>query len=460
MSGRFGTLLPEVVTTPPGPRSLELADELRRYESPNITYLAKDFPVFWREAKGANVRDVDGNVFVDLTAAFAVAGTGHGHPKVVDAIQRQANRLVHGMGDVHPPEVKVELLRKLAEVAPGNLNRSILANSGSEAIEAALKTAMIATGRPKVIAFHGGYHGLTLGALAISSREDFRSPFAAQLGDTVHFAPYPNPYRGEVAGARASELSLQKVEAILDGPDGESIGAVIAEPIQGRGGDIVPPDSWLPGLRRLCDKRRILLILDEVYTGFGRTGRWFGCEHWEVEPDLLVVGKALTSGMPFAACIGSDAVMDAWPLSEGEALHTSTFLGHPLGCAAALASIDVLSSEGLVERSASEGRYLLETLRNELADHPQVGEIRGRGMMVGIDLVHDRPSHEPDAALAGRVVTGALRRGFLLLSGGLHGNVISLSPPFVISRPQLDAAIAMVVDLLRDLQAEGGSPAA
>ncbi len=451
MNGTFGTRLPDVVAPPPGPRSLELAAELRRYESPNVTYLADDFPVFWREARGANVRDVDGNVFVDLTAAFAVAGTGHGHPKIVAAIQRQAERLVHGMGDVHPPEVKVELLRKLAEVAPGGLNRSILANSGAEAVEAALKTAMIATGRPKVVAFNGGYHGLTLGSLAISSREDFRSPFAAQLGDTVHFAPYPNHYRGAVSGERAAELSLRKVEEILDGPDGAQVGAVIAEPIQGRGGDIVPPDGWLQGLRALCDERRILLILDEIYTGFGRTGRWFACEHWGVEPDLLLVGKALTSGMPFAACIGSDAVMDAWPVSTGEALHTSTFLGHPLGCAAALASIDVLRSEGLVDRSASEGRYLLEQLRTGLVDHPRVGEVRGKGMMIGVDLVRDRDTREPDAALAGRIVTGALRRGFLLLSGGLDGNVLSLSPPLVITRPQLDAAIEMLLELVREL---------
>lgn len=451
MSAEFGRSLPDVVVPPPGPRSLALAAELRRFESPNITYLAADFPVFWREARGANVRDVDGNVFVDLTAAFAVAATGHGHPAIVGAVQRQAERLMHGMGDVHPPGVKVELLRELAGVAPGDLTRSILANSGAEAVEAALKTAKMATGRPKVIAFAGGYHGLTLGSLAVSSREDFRAPFAAQLADIARFAPYPNPYRGPVAGARAAEQSLRKVEEILDSPEGGEIGAVIAEPIQGRGGDIVPPDGWLSALRRLCDERRILLILDEIYTGFGRTGRWFACQHWDVVPDLLVVGKALTGGMPFAACIGTDAVMTAWPVSTGEALHTSTFLGHPLGCAAALASIEVLRSERLVERSDAEGSYLLERLRAELGDHPRVGEVRGRGMMIGIELVRDRVSRDPDAALAGRVVTGALGRGVLLLSGGVDGNVLSLSPPLVITRPQLDAAIDVVVALLREL---------
>lgn len=448
MSDSFGSSLPSLVVPPPGPRSLELSGELRRYESPNVTYLAPDFPVFWSEARGANVWDVDGNVFVDLTSAFAVASAGHAHPRIVAAVTQQAARLMHGMGDVHPPEVKVSLLRRLAEVAPGDLNRSILTSSGAEAVEAALKTAAIATGRPKFVAFVGGYHGLTMGSLAVSSREDFRAPFGGQLADIARFAPYPNAFRGPVAGGRAAEESLRRVLAILDGPDGDKIGAIIAEPIQGRGGDIVPPDGWLQALRRICDERGLLLILDEIYTGFGRTGRWFACEHWGVVPDILVVGKGLTGGMPFAACIGTDAVMSAWPVSTGEAIHTSTFLGHPLGCAAALASIEVLRSEGLVERAASEGAWLQERLRGALADNPRVGDIRGRGLMIGIDLVRDRVTRDPDPQLAGRVVTGALRRGFLLLSGGLDGNVLSLSPPFVITREQLEAAVAVIVDLL------------
>ncbi|HEY7768720.1 aminotransferase class III-fold pyridoxal phosphate-dependent enzyme, partial [Longimicrobium sp.] len=195
-----GTALPSIAVPPPGPASLRLSDELARYESPNVTYRAPDFPVFWDEARGANVRDVDGNVYVDLTSAFAVAGPGHGHPRIVRAIQDQAGRLLHGMGDVHPPAIKVDLLRALAEVAPGGLTRSVLASSGAEAVEAALKTAVMATGKPRVLAFHGSYHGLTYRALSVSSREDFRAPFSSQLGAPGVFVPDPYAYRSPFGG--------------------------------------------------------------------------------------------------------------------------------------------------------------------------------------------------------------------------------------------------------------------
>ncbi len=451
----FGLLLPEIVVSPPGPASRALAAELAEYESPNVTYLAEDFPVFWAEARGANVRDVDGNVYVDLTAAFAVAGAGHAHPRVVEAIREQAGRLLHGMGDVHPPEVKVALLRELAEVAPGGLTRAVLANSGGEAVEAALKTTAIATGKPRVLAFHGGYHGLTYGALSVSSREDFRAPFAAQLGRTAVFAPYPYAYRSpfgddpeEVAAA-----TLRYVEHLLDTPGtaSEGIGAVLVEPVQGRGGDVVPHESFLPGLRRICEERGLLLILDEIYTGFGRTGRWFACEHTGVVPDLLVVGKALTGGLPFAACIGTEEVMGAWPRSTGEAIHTSTFLGNPLGCAAALASIAVLREEKLIERSATLGAQLKSRLVELLGDHPRVGEIRGIGMMLGVELVRDGPTRKPAPELAGQVVVELLRRGVLLLGGGIYGNVLSFSPPFVITEEQLEASLQALREVFAGL---------
>lgn len=447
----LGTLLPHVHTPPPGPASRALAAELARYESPNVTYLADDFPVFWTEARGANVRDADGNVYVDLTAAFAVSAAGHAHPRVVAAIQAQAERLVHGMGDVHPPDVKVALLKKLASVAPPGMNRSILANSGAEAIEAALKTAAIATGRPGVLAFRGAYHGLTYGALAVSGRDDFRAPFTAQLGRHTVFAPYPDVYRSEF-GTDPDEVcaaTLARVEALLDEAAG-AIGAILVEPVQARGGDVVPPAGFLPGLRRICDARGMLLVFDEIYTGFGRTGRWFAGEHWGVVPDLMAVGKALTGGLPFAACIGSDAAMEAWPRSTGEAIHTSTFLGNPVACASAVAALSVLEDERLVERSAEMGAALLARLRAALADHPRVGDVRGLGMMIGIELVRDRGSREPAPELAGRTVVEALRRGILLLGGGIHGNVLSLSPPFVITEAQADHALTVLLALLSE----------
>jgi 4-aminobutyrate aminotransferase / (S)-3-amino-2-methylpropionate transaminase / 5-aminovalerate transaminase len=455
-SSRFGRMLPSVESAPPGPASRALAAELRVYESPNVTYLGDDFPVFWAEAAGANVRDVDGNVYVDLTAAFAVAGAGHSHPRIVEAVREQAGRLLHGMGDVHPPEIKARLLRELAEVAPGGLTRTVLANSGGEAVEAALKTAAVATSRPRVLAFHGGYHGLTYGALDVSGREDFRTPFQAQLGRNAVFAPYPYSYRSPF-GDDAEEVAaacLRYVEHLLDTPGtaAEGIGAILAEPVQGRGGDVVPHPSFLPGLRRICDERGLLLILDEIYTGFGRTGRWFACEHTGVVPDLLVVGKALTGGFPFAACIGTEAVMGAWPRSTGEAIHTSTFLGNPVGCAAALASIGVLREERLVERSAAVGARIQAELRRVTADHPRVGEVRGLGSMIGVELVRDRRTREPAAELVGRVVVECLRRGVLVLGGGIHGNVLSLSPPFVITEAQTAAAMEVLGGVLARLR--------
>jgi 4-aminobutyrate aminotransferase-like enzyme len=270
------------------------------------------------------------------------------------------------------------------------------------------------------------------------------------------FAPYPYAYRSPFGRdpEEVGEATLRYVEYLLDTPGtaSEGIGAILAEPVQGRGGDVVPPDGFLPGLRRICDQRGLLLILDEVYTGFGRTGRWFACEHWGVEPDLLCVGKGMTGGMPFAACIGTDAVMEAWPKSKGEAIHTSTFLGHPLGCAAALASIAVLRDERLVERSAELGGRIRSRLAEMTAGHPHVGEIRGLGMMIGVELVRDRASREPAPELAGRVVIETLRRGVLTLGGGIHGNVLSLSPPFVLTDEQADSALATLASVLEDIR--------
>jgi 4-aminobutyrate aminotransferase len=455
MSQPLGTLLPSLTTPPPGPRSRALATELAKWESPNVTYLADDFPVFWEAARGANVRDVDDNVYVDLTAAFAVAGIGHAHPRVVEAVQRQAATLLHGMGDVHPPAVKVELLRALAEAAPGGLTRSVLASSGAEAVEAALKTAVMATGKPRVLAFHGGYHGLTYRALSVSGREDFRAPFSAQLGASAVFVPFPYPYRSPF-GRDPEEVcaaTLRLIEHTLDTPGSasEGIGAVLVEPIQARGGDVVPPDGFLPGLRRICDERGLLLVLDEIYTGFGRTGRWFACEHQGVAPDVMVVGKGLTGGFPFAACIGTDAVMEHWPRSRGEAIHTSTFLGHPVGCAAALASMAALREERLVERSAELGARMLARLAEMTADHPRVGEVRGRGTMIGVEMVRDRATREPAPELAGRLMTEGLRRGLILLGGGIHGSVLSLSPPFVLTDEQADAALGTLAEILAEI---------
>ncbi len=418
--------LPHRVTPVPGPRSRELAARLARVESRNVTCLEPEAPIFWQRALGANVWDVDGNRFVDLGGAFGVANAGHSHPRVVEAIARQSRELLHGMGDVHPPAVKVELLERLAARFPGGGEaRSVLTTSGSDAVETAIATALVATGRAGVVAFEGGYHGLAFGSLDATWRPAFREPFRARLPGATAFARYGD--------ARDVERAARECA--------QPVGAVLVEPIQGRGGERVPPDGFLRSLRALCDREGWLLIADEVYTGFGRTGRWFACEHEDVTPDLLCVGKGLASGMPISACVGRAAVMDAWPTSEGEALRTWTFLGHPAGCAAALASMAVIEDEGLVERSAAVGARALARLETRTKRLRDVSEVRGRGLMIGIECSHR------DVAL--RACRAALDRGVVLLPSGDDGRVVSLTPPLTIAEPLLDDAIDRVLEGLR-----------
>ena len=432
-----GTDLPELKTAIPGPKSRELGRRLRDVESRNITYVSDDFPVFFERGAGANLQDVDGNVYVDFSGAFAVAAAGHSNPRVARAVAEQAATLMHGMGDVHPNALKVELAQTLCELTPGSgPKRVIFASSGAEAIESALKTAAVATGKPGVICFTGAYHGLTYGALEMTDRGIFRTPFLRQLGGFGTRVPFAYCLRCPI-GLHFPECGvecLRLVEHALDGPDGADIGAILVEPIQARGGDVLPPDDWLRGLRAICDRRGLLMIADEIYTGFGRTGRWFACEHAGVEPDLICVGKGMSSGFPISACIGRAAVMDRWPESGGEAIHTSTFLGHPAGCAAALASIAELRERHLVERAAALDP-VVRALLDEVCDGGGIAQVRGRGLMWGLECVDERGA--PDGERAGAIVIGALRAGIVMLASGPQGSVLQLAPPLVISEEQL-----------------------
>jgi 4-aminobutyrate aminotransferase-like enzyme len=417
------SLPPLLVTEVPGPRSRALAARLTLVESRNVTRVAPEPPIFWERAAGANVWDVDGNRYLDLDGGFGVANAGHAHPRVVEAVQDQVERLLHAMGDVHPPAVKVALLERLAELYPGGVAaRGVLGSSGSDAVEAALKTAVLATGRAGVVAFEGAYHGLALGALDATWRADFREPFATRLPAVTAFARY-----GDAGDVRRAAREARA-----------PVGAVLVEPIQGRGGARIPPDGFLTSLRELCDREGWLLIADEIYTGFGRTGRWFACEHEGVVPDLLCVAKGLASGMPISACLGRAEVMDAWPASHGEALHTQTFLGHPPSCAAALASIAVLAEEKLVEAAARHGDFALARLRERIGSHPAVREVRGRGLMIGV--VCDTGECAAEACAA------ALRAGVILLTSGEGGEVLSITPPLSIERD----ALALALDLLAE----------
>jgi len=441
----FGQRIPEIRARPPGPRSLALARRLAEVESRNVTHLSADFPVFWEEAHGANVRDVDGNVYLDLSGAFGVALAGHGPERVVSAIRDQASLLVHGMGDVHPPEVKVRFLEALARLAPWPEARTVLASSGSEAVEIALKTALMATGRPGVVAFEGAYHGLTLGALAATHREDFRGPFLSRTYPGVRFAPFPG---GPLHAPVAAEESLDRVAWFLrEGDGGDEVGAIIVEPIQGRAGVRIPPPGFLSRLAELAEKAGTLLIFDEIFTGLGRTGKLFACQHDDVVPDLICLGKGLGGGVPLSACVGPPRVMNAWPTSSGEAIHTSTFLGNPLACASGLAFLGALEQGGLVDRSLALGETLLSSLGAALSGVEEVGQIRGRGLFLGLELV-EPGSGAPRAGAAVRAAEAALKEGLLVLPAGEAGHVLELSPPLVITEEQLEWAVPRLAEVL------------
>lgn len=419
----------------PGPKSRQWANRLRRVESRNVTYQSNQFPVFWASAQGAWVKDVDGQRFLDLTSAFAVASLGHSPQILRQAIRKQSQAMWHGMGDIHPNAIKVLLLESLAELAPGALSVSILSNSGAEAVESALKTARLATGRPGILVFEGGYHGLTYGTLGATDRKEFTAPFADQLARHFVHAPFPDSLRGPT-----EDFCLEFVEGFFrkggKTPAG-LVGALLIEPIQGRGGVRIPPPSFLNGLRQIAQRYGVLFIADEIFTGFGRTGRDFAVDHSGVSPDLMCLGKALTNGFPLSVCVVTPAVMRAWPASDGEAIHTSTFLGNPLGCAMALASLSEFQKKRLSRRAADLGLWWKNELLTALGDHPCVGEIRSAGLMLGIELVKDKRGLIPDRMLASQIVTQALQNHLILLSGGIHRNVITLTPPLTISKQEL-----------------------
>ena len=412
------------------------AERLSRVESRNVTFL-EDLPPFWTHARGCVVTDTSGGKYLDFTGAFGVALAGHRHDSVVDGIRKQAVRLVHGMGDIHPPAIKVEFLEALAALLPWRASATILGLSGSDAVEAALKTAHLATGRPGVVAFEGSYHGLTLGALAATHREHFRRPFTTRLADQLRFLPFPS-------SPAEADAVLERVSELLAGGAPAPVGAVIVEPVQGRAGVRIPPDGFLAELGRRTRAGGALLVADEVFTGMGRTGSLLACEHDGVVPDLVCLGKALGGGMPLSACCGPREVMDAWPPSTGEAIHTSTFLGHPLSCAGGLAFLAVLERDDLAGRAGRLGARAIGHLEAELHDCDQVVEVRGRGLMLGVEL-RRRTGGAPGARVAAR----ALEEGLIVLPAGAAGEVVEMTPPATLTRGELRSGLKILTEAIR-----------
>jgi 4-aminobutyrate aminotransferase/(S)-3-amino-2-methylpropionate transaminase len=442
----FGMELPRLRGPVPGRASKALAGRLRAVESRNVTFLGEAFPVFWEEARGANVRDADDNVFLDFTGAFGVALAGHRNPLVTARVAAQTEQLVHGMGDVHPPAGKVELLERLAHLSPWNRTRTLLCGSGSEAVEAALKTGALASGRSGVLSFRGGYHGLTAGALAVTHRAHFRAPFRDSLFSGVSFASFPTD---DASAARA----LEEVAGFIDvgAPGGHPIGTVIVEPIQGRAGVLVPPRRFLSELARLVRDAGCVLVMDEVFTGFGRTGDLFAGPADDAVPDVLCVGKALGGGLPIGACMARAEVMDAWPKASGEALHTSTFLGHPLSAAAALGFLDELEEGDLLRRVRTRGDSLMRGLVDALAGADGVREVRGRGLMLAVELA--APDGLPLAGGGAAVAERALAKGLIVLPAGDVGHVVELTPPAMLTDAQAEWGIAtLTACVLEEIQ--------
>jgi 4-aminobutyrate aminotransferase-like enzyme len=389
----------------------------------------------WAKAHGVHVQDVDGNRFVDLAGGFGVALLGHAHPEIVRALAEQSVSLVHGFGDVHPSLPKVRLLERLAALAPFEAN-VMLGVHGADAIEAALKTSMLHTRRPGVLAFEGGYHGLSHGPLAVCGYSDaFRAPFAEQLNPHVQFVPWPR--RDERPNG-----ALEALEQALRAQRGH-VGALVVEPILGRGGVRIPPDGFLSGVRELCSRYGVLVIADEILIGLGRCGAPLWSVQAGLEPDLVCVGKQLGGGMPISACLGRSEVMRAWGDPAGEAIHTATFFGHPLACAAACVSLALL--EEATPRVTGEGEAWLAILRSALDAHPAVRDVRGQGLLLGVEL-------DSGARTLG-VVARLLEKGWITLPAGAGAEVLQLLPAVGFPASLRDAFVQALVDVLNEVNA-------
>ena len=417
--------LPEIRVAPPGPRSREMAARLAAVESPAFDARrearekasgAEQSPIVYAEGSGANVVDVDGNRYVDLVAGFGALLLGHRPERIARAVAAQTDKLWLALGDVYASDVKVDLCERLAKLGPQG-SRVMLGLSGADAVTAAMKTAMLATGRPGVVAFSGAYHGLGYAPLAACGlHEAFRAPFAAQLGEHVTFAPYPSS---------DLDASLSAVRAAMKTG---TVGALLVEPILGRGGCVVPPRAFLGELRAVCDEHDVLLVADEIWTGLGRSGSLLASGG---VADVVCIGKGLGAGFPISACVGSERAMRAWGAHGGSTIHTATHFGSPVACAAALAMLDALADGALAKRAGEVGARWMTRLRAR-TETLGVREVRGRGLMVGLEL-------DGGGGRALATTRALLRGGWITLTGGMKGDVITLTPPLDIDEALLDA---------------------
>ena len=434
----------------PGPKAKAAVEADDRLISPSYT---RSYPLVAKRGRGIRIEDVDGNEFLDFAAGIAVTSTGHCHPEVVAAIQKQAAELIHISGTDFYNEPLTDLAERLSAVAPmPGPHRFFYGNSGAEAIECALKLARYHTGRQQVISFFGAFHGRTMGALSLTgSKPQQKRRFGPMLPGVTHIR-YPYAYRGCSGGPQAEEefamgcaryIEEKLFKTILPP---EEVAAIFIEPIQGEGGYVVAPTTFLRELRRICDRHGILLVVDEVQSGAGRTGKWWAIEHAGVEPDIVCMAKGIASGMPLGICMSRAEIMDWVPGS-----HASTFGGNPISLAAALATMDILEREG-IPNAARVGGLMLQRLETWKHSHPLVGDVRGRGLMIGIELVKDKATREPAAALRNRVETLAFEKGLMIL--GCGETSLRLCPPLIVSEQEAMVALDILEEALTEVEKE------
>jgi 4-aminobutyrate aminotransferase len=440
------TVGPKIKTALPGPNAKRVLDGDEKYISPSYT---RSYPLVAKSGKGIVVTDVDGNEFFDFSAGIAVTSTGHCHPHVVEAIQKQAAELIHMSGTDFYYESMVELASRLSKIAPmPGPHRFYYGNSGAESLECALKLARYHTKRQNVIAFFGAFHGRTMGALSLTaSKPQQRRRFAPLVSGVTHVR-YPDVYRGCSGGAQeAEDFALgcarfieEKLFKTTLPP--EEVAAIFVEPVQGEGGYVVAPKVFMQELRRICDRHGILLVVDEVQSGIGRTGKWFAVEHTGVAPDVVCMAKGIASGMPLGVVMTRAELMDWVPGS-----HASTFGGNPLCIAAALATLDVIEKERLLENSTNVGNHMMKRMADWPAKMKLVGDVRGRGLMIGVEIIKDKKTKEYGAAERDRIVELAFERGVLFL--GCGPSTVRICPALVVTKEQADVAVDVLEECIK-----------
>jgi len=436
--------IPDIKTELPGPNAKKYIEMSRRYEPHSMS---DQVPAVWRRGEGAVVEDVDGNTFIDFTSGVLVTNVGHCHPKHVKAIQEQAAELMNAYDFVNP--WRAQLAKKLVDITSPNLDKAFILSTGSEAVESAIKVARRYTGRYEIIAFHGAFHGRTYMAMSVGGKQGVKKHFGPMVPGVLH-APFCYCYRCafEQTYPGCDYTCLRYLDRMLETESTGSVAALITETYQGGAGSIIPPGDYMQRLKKWCEEHDILFILDEVQSSFGRTGKMFCYEHWDIQPNLLTLGKGIGSGVPVSALVGESRLLD--PLEPGSM--SSTNGGNPLCSRAALAAIEIIEEERLCDKAAELGKLMLDRLNEMKARYEMIGDVRGMGLAVGVEIVKDKKSKTPDAEMTRRITQEAFKKGLILIAPiGFYGNVIRIAPPLVIPKDLMMKALDIIEEAIRSL---------